>query len=99
MLIDCDTTASLIRDLKHVIFSAKGSPMCKQNHNNEDKNNLPQAESNAGWMGNLLARGSCIPEPGKGCWQSQEAQLDGEHRSAWHCVHLRPRVPRSPQTW
>lgn len=41
MLIDSDTTAVLIRDLKHAIIGAKGSRACRESCNGKDKNKTP----------------------------------------------------------
>lgn len=54
MLIDSDTTAVLIRDLKHAIIGAKGSRACRESCNGKDKNKRP-AEGDAGWTGSSLA--------------------------------------------
>lgn len=91
MLIDCDTTASLIRDLKDVIIGAKGSPKCKQNHNDKDKNNLPQAESNARWMGKPAGTGFVHPR----AWQRLLAEPGST--AGWGVPEsVAPRAPPLP---
>jgi len=66
MLIDSDTAAVLIGDLKRAIIGAKGSSTRRQSHDDKDKNK-PPAEGDAGWMGSSLARGQpSVPKPGCG---------------------------------